>query len=159
MGRSHWHPAYLYVVDHGSRSCLGPDLVMTIALAWLGDQYTQPPETQNIHCMTSLQCTTSSLTACSSSLHTSIYPCHYHPSKPSPSGLTSSCTQQKPTQLPSIIMPTLPTPNINQQHCTHISTHIPVVDLTAPENLTNEPEQHQPQYNGHTSLPNHQVPQ
>jgi len=40
MGRSHWHPAYLYVVGHGSRSRLGPDLVMPTASAWLGDQHT-----------------------------------------------------------------------------------------------------------------------
>jgi len=40
MGRSHWHPAYLHVVGHGSRSRLGPDLVMATALAWLGDQHT-----------------------------------------------------------------------------------------------------------------------
>jgi len=38
MGRSHWHPAYVYVVGHGSRSRLGPDLVMPTASAWLGDQ-------------------------------------------------------------------------------------------------------------------------
>ena len=38
MGRSHWHPAYLYVVGHGSRSRLGPDLVMPTASACLVDQ-------------------------------------------------------------------------------------------------------------------------
>jgi len=49
MGRSHWHPAYLYVVGHGSRSHLGPDLMMTTALAWLGNQHHQQEMGGEVH--------------------------------------------------------------------------------------------------------------
>jgi len=55
------------------------------------------------------------------------------------------------------ITPTVTMPNPTQQQPPHVSQHIPVVDITATDNLTNESLQLMHQHNSHTSLPHQQV--